>query len=238
MELEKSDIMCASHKKFLDHCSKNDSTKLELSKKIFWGVIHEESHTSELKIGLNVIDLESDARSPFMYTFTENKDVFQLLNNSDTDPIPTNRATHYICRVELPVSDEDFFCEIRDSYWYTNKIIIREKLILKSASTIEFLIDAGADPNTYGSVMRWACEVGNLEIVKLMITKGVDVSNGYYLTWAAGYGNTSVVKFLIENGADIHCDKDWALRWAVVNNHYETVVCLVEKGADVVAKDN
>jgi ankyrin repeat protein len=52
------------------------------------------------------------------------------------------------------------------------------------------------------------CILGNLEEVKFLINRGVDVSavapNGYTpLHYACSYGNLEVVKLLIDHGADV-----------------------------------
>jgi ankyrin repeat protein len=64
---------------------------------------------------------------------------------------------------------------------------------------------AGNDGNT---PLHYACEGGNLEVVKFLIDSGADVSvagndGNTPLHYACEGGNLEVVKFLIDSGADV-----------------------------------
>ena len=57
--------------------------------------------------------------------------------------------------------------------------------------------------NVLNEELLWASENGYLEVVKLLIENGADVSakDNYALRWASRYGHLEVAKLLIENGA-------------------------------------
>ena len=66
-----------------------------------------------------------------------------------------------------------------------------------------------------------ACTGGDLDEVKTLLKRGVDIHAGFdrALRWAANNGHFDVVKYLVEHGADIHASGDGALRYAAWNEH-------------------
>lgn len=97
-----------------------------------------------------------------------------------------------------------------------------------------------------------AVEQGNTEIVKIIISSGVDVNQerrlrgqnnlilveGTVLLSAALKGNTNIVKMLLDTGADVNAvpknpDEPSALMLAAQEGHLEVVQILVDAGADV-----
>ena len=80
-----------------------------------------------------------------------------------------------------------------------------------------------------------ASKEGHLEVVKLLIEKGIDINQidifrHNALHWAS---NVEVVKLLIEKGIDINqTDKNgWnALHWASKRGHKEIEQILIDKG--------
>ena len=55
----------------------------------------------------------------------------------------------------------------------------------------------------------------------------------YSLQWAAYNGHLEVCQLLIEKGADVRARNDYALRWAAYHNHLEVCRLLIEKGANI-----
>jgi len=105
---------------------------------------------------------------------------------------------------------------------------------------LEELLEAD---NTY--LLHRAAEKGSVEIVKILLEKGVDVNlldikaKASPLHYAALNSHIEVVKLLIENGADVHTkikDDYPPLYWAAENDHLEIVKLLIEKGADLDAE--
>jgi ankyrin repeat protein len=78
-----------------------------------------------------------------------------------------------------------------------------------------------------------ACEDGDLEIVKLLIDNGADVTSkdNMSIRWASREGHLEVVKYLIDNGADVTAQDNYAIRWASFNGHLEVVELLKKHGA-------
>ena len=88
--------------------------------------------------------------------------------------------------------------------------------------------------------IRWASANGHLEIVKLLIDNGADVTadDNYAIRRASDNGHLEVVKLLIANGADVTADNNQAIRDASNNGHLEVVKLLIDNGADVNANNN
>lgn len=90
-----------------------------------------------------------------------------------------------------------------------------------------------------------ACEKDDLEKVKSLIGKGLDIDLEYKfwtpLTKASEKGHSDIVEYLVENGAKINKENghDWtALMCASMNSRFEVVKYLVEKGANINIKND
>jgi ankyrin repeat protein len=78
-------------------------------------------------------------------------------------------------------------------------------------ASVKAMLDAGLDVNTktrYGATaLSYACDRGNVELVKLLIERGANVNaqDSFYgatpLTWAADKGHAEIVRLLLEKGA-------------------------------------
>ena len=94
--------------------------------------------------------------------------------------------------------------------------------------------------------LHWASSNGNLDIVKFLLSKGVDMEaeDSDYATaleWASYKGHVLVVEALLDKGANInHRDKEkqTPLHYAVGNNKLPTVKILIERGANKNLKSN
>jgi ankyrin repeat protein len=85
------------------------------------------------------------------------------------------------------------------------------------------------------TVLRYAVEYRQLDIVKCLVELGADIhalSEGA-LRCAVEGGRLDVVKYLVEQGADVHVNNEEALRHASYNGDEEMVEYLVEQGADI-----
>jgi ankyrin repeat protein len=82
---------------------------------------------------------------------------------------------------------------------------------------------------------------GEIEQVKLLISKGADVNakngDGWTpLQYAASRGHMEIVELLLAHDADVHIsgeDNLTAAEYAMKNNHTEVVQLLISKGADI-----
>jgi len=68
---------------------------------------------------------------------------------------------------------------------------------------VKFLVSRGADVKEQG-LLHSAVDGGNIEIVKFLISRGADVKEQGLLHSAVDGGNIEIVKFLVSNGADIN----------------------------------
>ncbi len=83
----------------------------------------------------------------------------------------------------------------------------------KNKDLAQLLLDSAADPNTDDEgypVLVSACEIGNTEIVKLLLNSGAHVNaadkSGETALWGASErGHVEIVKLLLDNGADVNC---------------------------------
>ena len=73
-----------------------------------------------------------------------------------------------------------------------------------------------------------ACRGGHMEIVLLMIEKGVVDNWDWGLRGACEGGHMRVVLLMIEKGAT---DWNWGLNYACYGGHMDTVLLMIEKGA-------
>ena len=116
----------------------------------------------------------------------------------------------------------------------------------KHSDVVQLLIDAGADIDEKYAVMdvaplRCACEVGELEIVKMLVEAGADVcateENGdTCLTVAAYHGHTETVRYLVGwNKVDVN-HRDFsghtALHYARQKQHADVEQFLLKHGAE------
>ncbi|WP_157651204.1 ankyrin repeat domain-containing protein [Dechloromonas denitrificans] len=111
----------------------------------------------------------------------------------------------------------------------------------------EAWLDAGLPVDFMGSrigsgLMIGAWE-GNLELMRLFISRGADINrlnaNGETaIALAAWRGNQEAVKWLLERGARINApERQWsALHYAVFAGHAQVTDYLIEQGADIDAR--
>ena len=102
---------------------------------------------------------------------------------------------------------------------------------------VKLLLENGADvshQNNEGyTALIWAANIGELEVVRINDTEWI---------YAARKGDLEIVKLLVEHGADVsHATKYTGftgLIWAAFNGHLEIAKLLVENGADVSHANN
>ena len=79
-----------------------------------------------------------------------------------------------------------------------------------------------------------ACRFNRSNVVKYLISKGVDMtSQKYYgFCWSCKNGHKEIVQLLIDNGINVNARKSLGLSLAVENNRLEIVNLLLEQGAN------
>lgn len=108
---------------------------------------------------------------------------------------------------------------------------------------IKFLVEEGtgtlvADINNDNyHCFRIACQRGQIEVVKYLISKGIDINleNSYSLRYAISNSHFDLVKYLVENGALVQGNENdnEPLRVAAVTNNLEVVKYLLDHGAQI-----
>jgi len=63
-----------------------------------------------------------------------------------------------------------------------------------------------------------------------LLSIDLNIGENYALRHASGHGYISVVQYLVEKGADIHAKDDCSLRFASLNGYLQIVKYLVEEG--------
>ncbi|MEM6396546.1 MAG: ankyrin repeat domain-containing protein [Bacteroidota bacterium] len=106
---------------------------------------------------------------------------------------------------------------------------------------MELLLGAGADID-YGFPLHEAAEEGQLEIVRLLVEKGVNVNelDDRRLTplgRAAAEDNPTVIRYLLGRGADLEKGTYLPLHLAAEDGQVAALRALLEAGADVDARD-
>jgi len=87
---------------------------------------------------------------------------------------------------------------------------------------------------------RVAVSKGSLEIVEMLVDRGVDVQHkdNFGMIAAAEHGYFEIVKYLVEHGADVRAGDSAAVRWAQIEGHHEIVEYLISHGASSEATDS
>jgi len=112
---------------------------------------------------------------------------------------------------------------------------------IKFARISLFSWDVGP-PVRDDAALRYAAEIGHVEIVDLLVGKhkaNVNADNDGALRWAASDGHVHVVDLLLgKYNAKVNADNDGALRWAAFNGHVHVVDLLLGKYNAKVNADN
>ena len=110
------------------------------------------------------------------------------------------------------------------------------------------LLEAGAFVDPLDTFSRTplvvACQWGDLETVKLLVTHGADLNSSTFrdqAPWGIALSDSpSVALYLIAQGANLDPGSDWlhwALEWAAIRGNLEAARRLVEAGASVQLKN-
>lgn len=91
------------------------------------------------------------------------------------------------------------------------------------------------DSETIQELFNRACEVGDIDEVKSLVSRGADVKacNDWALGLAAIGGHLDLIKYLVNNGAKPRACDDEGLRLASEKGHLDVVKYFIKHGADV-----
>lgn len=114
-----------------------------------------------------------------------------------------------------------------------------------SRSTVEELLDKGADPNTKGirglSPLHRSAMRGDAYITQMLIDRGADINSGdekgeLPIHKAAYRGNVETIDTLINAGSDPNAEdidsRFFPLKWAAFQGNVDAVIYLIKRGAD------
>ncbi|AVG45762.1 ankyrin repeat protein [Acanthamoeba polyphaga mimivirus] len=143
------------------------------------------------------------------------------------------RDNRYLRHIHLPITHPKFnlVSNVNGEYW-SNMIILGEKMDLTKVETFEYLESLGANINAGNNrAFNWACSGGHLEIIEYLFSKGINISccNSLSFNDAIRYGKYEVVKFLINHGMMIN---SYCFSVACQSNRTNMVKLLVDKGVD------
>ena len=109
-----------------------------------------------------------------------------------------------------------------------------------SMIVVKWCLLNGADINYRSMYHDYTCleiasKFGNLEIIELLLDKGITQTIHYEaLRDAAEFNHLEIVKLYLRRGFDdIHFKLDQALRWASYRGHLDIVRFLLDNGADI-----
>ena len=125
---------------------------------------------------------------------------------------------------------------------YTRGLIVNACLANGRAHAAEFLANRGARLD-----LEAAAGLGRLDVVKscfddsgALLPNATKAQMERGFLWACEYGRNSVVNFLLDHGVPIQTDANTgqtALHWAVIGGQLDTIELLLDRGAQLDAKN-
>lgn len=130
---------------------------------------------------------------------------------------------------------------------------VRNRLLYeaaKQAKNVEFIALLQAEPDAlhamtpFGSWLHVAATVGNDELIRYLVEKGLDPSvrggtfKGGAINLAASNGHLNVVQYLLSSGAEVDTSEPERnpLFAAIHGGHADIVQCLLDSGIDASIK--
>ena len=178
--------------------------------------------------------------------------VYTIINDEYLTPLMIASACKYNDLLKALVSaGADLDLQVK-SYGVNTATALTYCILSGNIEGASILINAGASINNRDDYLHTSIDRGNLNIIKLLINKGIDINqlpkekgdNENYkgksaLAYSITKGNEDIVKLLLLNDADINIDKTPLLITALStqNYKYQIVKLLLDAGVDIDVRD-
>ncbi|MFA6104387.1 MAG: ankyrin repeat domain-containing protein [Victivallaceae bacterium] len=212
----------------------------------------------QLMRGVNINVQDKNGLTPLHYAcWSRCKETIKYLLSKGASPLIREYKNGYNpIEASLLFGDSEtvkmFFrmsnINFKDTIPENNFTLLHMAAYKKCASLVKYFIDIGFDVNArlkedseLGSTpLLWACQEGDLQIVKLLVRNGADVNidDGHatplyqaVTDFTNPEGRINLVKYLLKHGADIN--RKFTLHAACAWNRFEMVKLLLGNGADM-----
>ena len=178
--------------------------------------------------------------------------VYTIINDEYLTPLMIASACKYNDLLKALVSaGADLDLQVK-SYGVNTATALTYCILSGNIEGVSILLNAGASINNRDDYLHTSIDRGNLNIVKLLINKSIDINqlpkekgdNENYkgksaLAYSITKGNEDIVKLLLLNDADINIDKTPLLITALStqNYKYQIVKLLLDAGVDIDVRD-
>ena len=174
--------------------------------------------------------------------------VYTIINDEYLTPLMIASACKYNDLLKALVSaGADLNLQAKSFVYGMNNIATALTYCILSGNVegVSILLNAGASINNRDDYLHTSIDRGNLNIVKLLINKSIDINQlpkekgKSALAYSITKGNEDIVKLLLLNDADINIDKTPLLITALStqNYKYQIVKLLLDAGVDIDVRD-
>lgn len=185
------------------------------------------------------------------YTNSRGRQIYTIINNNEyLTPLMIASALKYNDLLKALVSaGADLNLQVK-SYGVNIATALTYCILSGNIEGVSILLNAGASIDNREDYLHTAIRIGNVNIAKLLINKGVDINqlpkdNGNdtdykgksALVYSVIKRNVDIVKLLLLNNADITIDKEPILYTALIYYEYRIVKLLLDAGVDIDVRD-
>ncbi|AGF84941.1 repeat protein [Moumouvirus goulette] len=177
--------------------------------------------------GLNICEDLLKSKNGKLYRgfrYTRIKDVFKNRN-----------IGVYIILIDIP-QDAVIYEHMFDNVWYSDKIIVRQKMYFKDLATVKYLVNNGANLiDCCQYLLCWASENGCLDIFKYIINLDINLLTSNKSTIKVSPNKLKVLKHLVEDEAMfVTLDNfNMCMKLASLNGRNNIIHYLIKLGEDI-----